>query len=172
MNSHPRPPVPPLFLSSSLLLQRAASRKEPAKKLQTNPVNEAKHREEEELKAILAKFQAEEREWDREMTAPHSKSAAQTFVPLPPAGTMPSSSHPLMHELSIAHRNMLGGSSASETELTELLAWAQGYIATGLDRPRKALATLESRSNQVVGVCCCVFVQTVQVCASVCALFP
>lgn len=75
--------------------------------------------------------------------------ALPTYAALPPPGSMPPSSHALMHELSIAHRNMLSGATASESELPELLAWAHGYIHSGLDKPRSALAAVEERSRDV-----------------------
>jgi len=130
-------------------LKRAASRPVPAPKLQPNPINEQRLREEAKLKDTLAAFQGEQKEWERMMATKPVDTPALTFAALPPAGSMPPSSHALMHELSIAHRNMLSGANGSESELPELLAWAHGYIHSGLDKPRNAIAAVEERSNEV-----------------------
>ena len=128
-------------------LKRQASRPVAPQKLMDNPINEAKAREEDKLKQALARFQTEEREWERVLAK--KPSEAPVFDALPAAGCMPPSSHALMHELSIAHRNILTSSTGTESELPELLAWAHGHIHSGLDKPRNALAAIEDRSVQV-----------------------
>ena len=164
-------------------LKRAAGQGKTVQKLEPNPVNEAKQREEAQLIQALATFQKEEKEWERVLAAPAPKSApVRPYPPLPAPGTLPSSSHALMQELSIAHRNLLSSQvvrhsvapchpaplplmaqssthmctstptntlthQPSESEMPELLAWAHGYVHSGLDKARKALASLEQRSE-------------------------
>ena len=130
-------------------LKRAASRPAAPVTLKPNPVNEAYAREEAQLKQTLERFIAEEQDWHRVLAAPVSATPQPTFAPLPPAGSMPASSHVLMNELSIAHRNMLSSSTGKDSELSELLAWAHGHVHCGLDKPRKALANVEERSERV-----------------------
>ena len=97
-------------------LKRQASRPVPAPKLKPNPVNEQRLREEAKLKEALATFQAEHKEWERIMVAKPADKPVPTYAALPPPGSMPPSSHALMHELSIAHRNMLSGTTGSTSK--------------------------------------------------------
>jgi glutamyl/glutaminyl-tRNA synthetase len=130
-------------------LKRAASRPAVPAKHKPNPVNEAYAREEAQLKKTLERFNAEEQEWHRVRATPVSATPQPTFALLPPAGSMPASSHVLMNELSIADRNLLSNSTGKDSELSELLAWAHGYIHCGLDKPRQALASVEERSENL-----------------------
>ncbi|EKX44268.1 hypothetical protein GUITHDRAFT_139820 [Guillardia theta CCMP2712] len=114
-----------------------------------NPLNDQRTAEEAELKALLAKFQEEERKWESVYEASTKvKDTDEKFAKLPKSGTMLPSSHPLMQELSIMDRNLLLSQNGC-SEFPDLIEWARNFINTGMDRMRSAVASAEEKSEKL-----------------------